>query len=201
MITSMLFKFLLKMLGRQCLPCLPPQAITALLYYLFSVLPPVLVPRHSEFAPGHSLLSFPSQVPEPMPNNVSYTQNGFVHSQIGGSPQLNGNSPGSSLMSGISTQPSSPICSSVSPGTSSPHSPYGSIPGKLLVVNLHFLTLFSFFLLLYFYIFSKSIFLVENDLGIDFLYLIKKINANIEIESGVRLEVCKNLSIISLTKA
>ncbi|RXG53197.1 Protein mothers against dpp [Armadillidium vulgare] len=93
------------------------------------VLPPVLVPRHSEFAPGHSLLSFPSQMPETMPNNVSYTSNGFVHSQIGGSPHLNGNSPGSSIMSGMSpTQPSSPICSTISSGSASPHSPYGSIP-------------------------------------------------------------------------
>jgi len=36
------------------------------------VLPPVLVPRHSEFAPGHSLLPY-QQVPEPaMPHNVSF---------------------------------------------------------------------------------------------------------------------------------
>ena len=40
------------------------------------VLPPVLVPRHSEFAPGHSLLPY-QQVPEPsMPHNVSFGQNG-----------------------------------------------------------------------------------------------------------------------------
>lgn len=38
------------------------------------VLPPVLVPRHSEFAPGHSLLPFQQMpVSEPnMPHNVSY---------------------------------------------------------------------------------------------------------------------------------
>lgn len=44
-----------------------------------SVLPPVLVPRHSEFAVGHSLLPF-QQLPEPsMPNNVSYSSQGFSH--------------------------------------------------------------------------------------------------------------------------
>ncbi|BET02062.1 unnamed protein product [Nesidiocoris tenuis] len=41
------------------------------------ILPPVLVPRHSEFAPGHSLLPF-QQLPEPsMPANVSYSGSGF----------------------------------------------------------------------------------------------------------------------------
>ena len=38
------------------------------------VMPPVLVPRHSEFAPGHSLLPY-QQIPEPnMPHNVSFNQ-------------------------------------------------------------------------------------------------------------------------------
>jgi len=41
------------------------------------VMPPVLVPRHSEFAPGHSLLPF-QQIPEPnMPHNVSFNQAGY----------------------------------------------------------------------------------------------------------------------------
>jgi MAD (mothers against decapentaplegic) family protein 1 len=41
------------------------------------VMPPVLVPRHSEFAPGHSLLPY-QQIPEPnMPHNVSFNQNGY----------------------------------------------------------------------------------------------------------------------------
>lgn len=102
------------------------------------VLPPVLVPRHSEFAPGHSLLSF--QQPEPMPNNVSFTSNGFVHAQLassnsghgshlsGGGGGGNGSITGS--MTGIN-QPPSPVSSVVSPASQSPHSPhspYGSIP-------------------------------------------------------------------------
>ncbi|CAH1400794.1 unnamed protein product [Nezara viridula] len=42
------------------------------------VLPPVLVPRQSEFAPGHSMLLPFQQVPEPsMPQNVSYSNSGF----------------------------------------------------------------------------------------------------------------------------
>ncbi|XP_064091829.1 protein mothers against dpp isoform X2 [Macrobrachium rosenbergii] len=100
------------------------------------VLPPVLVPRHSEFAPGHSLLSF-QQVPEPMPssvsysqnepmpNNVSYSQNGFVHSQMGGAShsQMSGGN-----IAGIN-QPPSPVGSVVSPASQSPHNSYGSIPG------------------------------------------------------------------------
>ncbi|XP_014290628.1 protein mothers against dpp isoform X2 [Halyomorpha halys] len=65
------------------------------------VLPPVLVPRHSEFAPGHSMLLPFQQVPEPsMPHNVSYNNN-----------------------SGFSGGPPSPMSSISSPG-SSPHSPY-----------------------------------------------------------------------------
>jgi hypothetical protein len=46
-----------------------------------AVLPPVLVPRHSEFAPqpNNGLLAY-SPVPEhPMPHNVSYSHNGFSH--------------------------------------------------------------------------------------------------------------------------
>ncbi|EFX70037.1 hypothetical protein DAPPUDRAFT_300607 [Daphnia pulex] len=47
------------------------------------VLPPVLVPRHSEFAPGHSLLPF-QQLPEPaMPHNVSYSAHGFGNQSVG----------------------------------------------------------------------------------------------------------------------
>lgn len=41
------------------------------------VLPPVLVPRHSEFAPGHSLLPFQRQAEPSMPHNVSYSGSGF----------------------------------------------------------------------------------------------------------------------------
>lgn len=63
------------------------------------VLPPVLVPRHSEFAPGHSLLPF-QQVTEPnMPQNVSYSTVGF---------NVNPNSPTSPTVSTISSNPNSP---------------------------------------------------------------------------------------------
>jgi hypothetical protein len=84
------------------------------------VLPPVLVPRHSEFAPGHSLLPF-QQLPEPaMPHNVSYSAGGFTN---GG--------PGSH--SHLSPSPNSPMSSVPSPGSthSNPQSPYGSngLPG------------------------------------------------------------------------
>ncbi|KAG8243440.1 transforming growth factor beta receptor signaling pathway [Homalodisca vitripennis] len=66
------------------------------------VLPPVLVPRHSEFAPGHSLLPF-QQMPEPtMPQNVSYSTSGF------------------------NAGPNSPLSSVPSPATSNPHSPYSA---------------------------------------------------------------------------
>jgi len=74
------------------------------------VLPPVLVPRHSEFAPGHSLLPF-QQMSEPaMPHNVSYNS------------------------SGAFTGPASPMSSvgsAPSPASASPPSPYGSngLPG------------------------------------------------------------------------
>nr|XP_027235064.1 protein mothers against dpp-like [Penaeus vannamei] len=86
------------------------------------VLPPVLVPRHSEFAPGHSLLTFQQQHPEPMPNNVSFSQNGFVHSPMGGAshPQM-----GSQTITGVN-QPPSPV---VSPSSQSPLSPYCNFPG------------------------------------------------------------------------
>ncbi|KAG7174963.1 mothers against dpp-like [Homarus americanus] len=87
------------------------------------VLPPVLVPRHSEFAPGHSLLTFQQQMPEPMPNNVSFSQNGFVHSSMGG---VSHSQIGAGNLTSIN-QPPSPVGSVVSPTSQSPHSPYGSI--------------------------------------------------------------------------
>ncbi|XP_043268900.1 protein mothers against dpp [Venturia canescens] len=80
------------------------------------VLPPVLVPRHSEFAPGHSLLPF-HQLPEPtMPHNVSYSSSGF-NSGSGGSSVVNPTSP----MSSVGSVPSPG-------GTTSPNpqSPYGA---------------------------------------------------------------------------
>lgn len=79
------------------------------------VLPPVLVPRHSEFAPGHSMLPF-QQIPEPaMPHNVSYSAQGFSHStQM--TPSLN--SPSSQSIISVPSP-----TSSLSPST--PNSPYG----------------------------------------------------------------------------
>ncbi|XP_029033449.1 integrator complex subunit 8 isoform X4 [Osmia bicornis bicornis] len=78
------------------------------------VLPPVLVPRHSEYAPGHSLLPF-QQIAEPtMPHNVSYSSSGFNAGSTGG---VNPTSP----MSSVGSVPSPG--STTSPN---PQSPYGT---------------------------------------------------------------------------
>lgn len=72
------------------------------------VLPPVLVPRHSEFAPGHSLLPF-QQIAEPnMPHNVSFSSTGFNSGHL---------------------SPNSPMSSVSSPGSvnSNPQSPYNNL--------------------------------------------------------------------------
>ncbi|CAG0885082.1 unnamed protein product [Darwinula stevensoni] len=75
------------------------------------VLPPVLVPRHSEFPPGHGVMSF-QQIPEPsMPHNISFSPHGFTGSGTGGGGgsgtvnQGNGNPP-SPAMSNVSGVPS-----------------------------------------------------------------------------------------------
>ena len=82
------------------------------------MLPPVLVPRHSEFAPGHSLLPY-QQVPEPsMPHNVSFGQNGL--------PPPPFISPGS--LSPTPLSPLSPLSSVPSPASSSCISPPGQQP-------------------------------------------------------------------------
>jgi len=91
-----------------------------LILIAISVLPPVLVPRHSEFAPGHSLLPF-QQLTEPaMPHNVSYSATGFNNSHSHLSPQSAG--------------PNSPISNVNSPATqtTNPQSPFSSngMPGK-----------------------------------------------------------------------
>lgn len=85
------------------------------------ILPPVLVPRHSEFAPGHSLLPF-QQVPESnMPNNVIYSLNGNFTSSNHNHNHNHNIGPSS---------PISSIGSAPSPSSSSnPHSPYGSSNG------------------------------------------------------------------------
>ncbi|XP_059469973.1 protein mothers against dpp isoform X1 [Neocloeon triangulifer] len=78
------------------------------------VLPPVLVPRHSEYAPGHSLLPF-QQISEPaMPHNVSYSATGFNNSHSHLSPQSSGG-------------PNSPLSNVNSPASQTgPQSPFGS---------------------------------------------------------------------------
>ena len=90
------------------------------------VMPPVLVPRHSEFAPGHSLLPY-QQIPEPnMPHNVSFNQNGYPgpHSPYDPrgphSPLSNVPSPGSAT-SGHSYNPHSPL----------PHNAHSPVPHPL----------------------------------------------------------------------
>ena len=83
------------------------------------VLPPVLVPRHSEFAPGHSLLPY-QQVPEPsMPHNVSFGQNGPLPA-----PFINTESPGPGPPVPLSpVSPLTPLSSvSSGPGPQSPFS-------------------------------------------------------------------------------
>lgn len=81
------------------------------------VLPPVLVPRHSEFAPGHSLLPY-QQVPEPtMPHNVSFGQNGLPPPFI----NINNSSP-------LSPLPSVPSPGSVASSGHNPQSPFSLGP-------------------------------------------------------------------------
>ncbi|XP_065567202.1 protein mothers against dpp-like isoform X1 [Artemia franciscana] len=89
------------------------------------ILPPVLVPRHSDFVPGHAFLPF-QQMPEPtMPHNVSYGSHGFGHT-----PSHSGS--GGPSMSPL-PNPSSQMSSVPSPASvvsSDPSSPYGQIPAE-----------------------------------------------------------------------
>lgn len=80
------------------------------------VLPPVLVPRHSEFAPGHSLLPMHQLVEPTMPHNVQYSTTGFT------SPHMGPQSP----LSPHNMAPQSPLSSISSPGPvhSNPQSPF-----------------------------------------------------------------------------
>ena len=104
------------------------------------VLPPVLVPRHSEFAPGHSLLPF-QQLPEPaMPHNVSYSAHGFANQNLnlpGPSSVKTTERPVANALSPLSSNmnPTSPMSNVSSPA---PNSPYSSLPGT--VQNLNKLT-------------------------------------------------------------
>lgn len=95
------------------------------------VLPPVLVPRHSEFAPGHSLLPF-QQLPEPaMPHNVSYSAHGFGNQSLGmpGPSSIKPGSdrpmPGALSPLSANANPTSPMSNVSSPA---PQSPYSSLP-------------------------------------------------------------------------
>ncbi|KAF0307663.1 Protein mothers against dpp [Amphibalanus amphitrite] len=93
------------------------------------VLPPVLVPRHNEFAPGHSLLHFqpPSQLQEPsMPHNVSFGAGGPTGGGVGFGP-----GPGSASPPHGAPSPLSSISSVASPGSVSsggPQSPPYTAP-------------------------------------------------------------------------
>ena len=97
------------------------------------VLPPVLVPRHSEFAPGHSLLPF-QQLPEPaMPHNVSYSAHGFANQVLGIPGPSNvkqSDHPVAGSPLSINANPTSPMSNVSSPA---PNSPYSSLPGLSLL--------------------------------------------------------------------
>ncbi|XP_022686736.1 protein mothers against dpp-like isoform X3 [Varroa jacobsoni] len=75
------------------------------------VLPPVLVPRHSEYPPGHTGLLGPPPapfrpMPEPaMPHNVAFTPHGFVQQSLHNQTVP---SPGTGARSPSSLPPSSP---------------------------------------------------------------------------------------------
>ncbi|XP_022258815.1 protein mothers against dpp-like [Limulus polyphemus] len=91
-----------------------------------AVLPPVLVPRHSEFPPGHPVVSNFQQVPEPsMPHNVSYSHQGFTSpppslNNISGPAGIGVPSPGSTISS---SSPNSPfgLPAETPPPAYSPH--------------------------------------------------------------------------------
>lgn len=74
------------------------------------MMPPVLVPRHSDFVPSHSLLPF-QQIPEPsMPHNVSFSQSGYP---------ISPHQPPSPSYSGHGS-PSPPVCGDSPPPAYSP---------------------------------------------------------------------------------
>lgn len=76
------------------------------------VLPPVLVPRHSEFPPGHSLLQqFNQMTDSTMPHNVSYSTAGFNSHMSPNSPTMPSSSVGSP--SSVNSNPNSPYGSSL----------------------------------------------------------------------------------------
>ncbi|XP_038055290.1 mothers against decapentaplegic homolog 5-like [Patiria miniata] len=71
------------------------------------VLPPVLVPRHSESVPSHSLLPYRSLPDPPYPHNATYPQSFQQQGNQGLSPHHPG-SPGGPQLSPASSSPSSP---------------------------------------------------------------------------------------------
>uniref|UniRef100_A0A1A9WXQ3 Mothers against decapentaplegic homolog n=1 Tax=Glossina brevipalpis TaxID=37001 RepID=A0A1A9WXQ3_9MUSC len=72
------------------------------------VLPPVLVPRHSEYAPGHPMLQFNPMTDSTMPHNVSYSTAGFnAHFSPNSPPMAPVGSPNS-----VNSNPNSPYSSS-----------------------------------------------------------------------------------------
>lgn len=89
----------------------------SVLLCLISVLPPVLVPRHSESVPSHSLLPYRSLPDPPYPHNATYPQS-FQQGNQGLSPH----------------HPGSPGGPQLSPASSSPSSPYG-VPGETLTYS------------------------------------------------------------------
>jgi len=104
-------------------------------------MPPVLVPRHSEFAPGHSLLPY-QQIPEPnMPHNISFNQQGYPGpsspasptspSLPATSPPYLASSPPSTFLSSPPHSPSpSPPPPAYSPSPSPPEAPSMETEGE-----------------------------------------------------------------------
>lgn len=99
----------------------------------FSVLPPVLVPRHSEFNPQHSLLvqfrNLTHNEPH-MPLNATFPES-FQQPHSGGGSSSGGGGGGSFPISPNSPYPPSPASSGTypnSPASSGPSSPF-QLPG------------------------------------------------------------------------
>lgn len=71
-------------------------------------MPPVLVPRHNDYVPGHSLLPFQQILDNNMPHNVSYSSSGFSSGHASPSSPANIPSPGSISSLQSSNNPQSP---------------------------------------------------------------------------------------------
>ncbi len=115
--------------------CSVDQCTRSLIPLNFTVLPPVLVPRHSEFAPNHPLLQYqsqqqPRQAPHCDSQNVPFSDSGF-HQQAPNSP-LNGTA---SSASSSAHSPYQVNCVEGKPvlGVSSPSS--GSLVQKCVIIT------------------------------------------------------------------